>query len=52
MSQAGHRQEPMVRELYGQETAEGAPPARASVTRTQVDEMGLDIPAFLRRSSS
>jgi cell division protein FtsZ len=47
MSQAGYRQEPAEHHAAEVTVRE---PARAAVRPTQVDEIGLEIPAFLRRS--
>jgi cell division protein FtsZ len=47
---ANYRQEPTVADLHAQH--EQREPARAAVRPAQVDEIGLEIPAFLRRSSN
>jgi cell division protein FtsZ len=46
MSPAAWHQEP---ELHAPERRE---PARAAVRPAQIDEIGLEIPAFLRRTNS
>jgi cell division protein FtsZ len=46
-----YRQEPAAAELHAAETALREP-ARAAVRPAQIDEIGLEIPAFLRRSSN
>ena len=51
MAPAMHRQEPALPEMHATEAAPREP-ARATVKPTQVDEIGLEIPAFLRRSSN
>jgi cell division protein FtsZ len=45
-----YRQEPAVSDLHAQQEAPREP-ARAAVRPAQIDEIGLEIPAFLRRSS-
>jgi cell division protein FtsZ len=49
ISAQNYRQEPAVSELQPQPERE---PARAAVRPAQIDEIGLEIPAFLRRSSN
>ncbi len=46
-----HRQEPASADLHAQQEA-AREPARAAVRPAQIDEIGLEIPAFLRRSSN
>jgi cell division protein FtsZ len=48
---ANYRQEPAVADLHAQHEPQREP-ARAAVRPAQVDEIGLEIPAFLRRSSN
>ena len=48
---ANYRQEPTVADLHAQHEQQREP-ARAAVRPAQVDEIGLEIPAFLRRSSN
>jgi cell division protein FtsZ len=54
ISQSAYRQEPAMQDFHGEVEREREPaaPARAAVRPTQIDEIGLEIPAFLRRSSS
>jgi cell division protein FtsZ len=44
---ASHRQQPAMADLHTQPE-----PSRAAVRPAQIDEIGLEIPAFLRRSSN
>jgi cell division protein FtsZ len=46
-----YRQEPAVSDPHAQPDAQREP-ARAAVRPAQIDEIGLEIPAFLRRSSN
>jgi cell division protein FtsZ len=48
---SNYRQEPTVADLHAQHEQQREP-ARAAVRPAQVDEIGLEIPAFLRRSSN
>jgi cell division protein FtsZ len=48
---ANYRQEPAVADLHAHQDPHREP-ARAAVRPAQVDEIGLEIPAFLRRSSN
>jgi cell division protein FtsZ len=54
ISQSAYRQEPAMPDFHAEAAREREPaaPARAAVRPTQIDEIGLEIPAFLRRSSS
>ncbi len=56
ISPGAYRQEPVISEYQPSETTQrergAASQARATVRPTQADEINLDIPAFLRRTSS
>lgn len=52
MAPAAYRQEAMVPERQVEAGQQMVQPSRANVRPTQVDEIGLEIPAFLRRSSN
>ena len=47
-----YRQEAMIPERQAEAGQQAVQPSRANVRPTQVDEIGLEIPAFLRRSSN
>jgi cell division protein FtsZ len=52
MAPAAYRQEAMIPERQAEAGQQAVQPSRANVRPTQVDEIGLEIPAFLRRSSN